>query len=46
LDSLSYTLSDQTSYRLWTRRRPDTHSYTFARGGYRQDRLIVSRWRR
>jgi hypothetical protein len=45
LDSLGYTLaSDQANYRLWTRRQPGTLSYTFARGGYRKDRLIVRRF--
>lgn len=47
LDSLGYTLSsDQASYRLWTRRQPGTRSYTFARGGYRNDRVIVRRFAR
>ncbi|MCK6537810.1 MAG: hypothetical protein L6Q84_32955 [Polyangiaceae bacterium] len=47
LDSLGYTLSsDQANYRLWTRRQSGTPSYTFARGGYRNDRVIVRRFAR
>jgi len=45
MGALRYDLvTHQTDYTMWSTRKPDEYSFTLTKNGYREDRLIVSRW--